>query len=222
VQATCSCGAKLASDALFCHRCGKPLRELVDPHEPEREEAVELEAAAPPTPAPLELPIEDPPISLRNGNAVRVALVTAATAHIVSSVVALAVSFILVPVVAIFFGGLAATLYSRRTGKPVDIIRGARVGWFMGLFWFLIATILFTFSLSMQAGEGGVRGVFQKSFEAIGAQGPDAQRALQMLDNPSTIIVVILFALGFQFLLLTLIGSMGGALAARLLHRKQG
>jgi len=30
----CSCGAQLPPDALFCHKCGKPQRELVAP-EPE-------------------------------------------------------------------------------------------------------------------------------------------------------------------------------------------
>lgn len=205
------------------------MRELVDPHAPEAEER-EAEPAATEqgvyservaAPQAAEPAAEDAPISLRNGNAVRVALITAASAHIVSSVVAISISFVLVPLVAIFFGGLAATLYSRRVGRPVDIVRGARVGWFMGLFWFLIATVLFTISLSMQAGEGGIQSVFQKSFEAIGAQGPEAERALQLLRNPSTIFIVILFSLGFEFLLLTLVGSMGGALAARLLHRKQ-
>lgn len=216
-------------DALFCHRCGKPLRELVNPHEPEVEETVtdrvefapEVRATAAET-LPAEALDSDPPISLRNGQAVRVALMTAALAHVVSTAVALSMSFILVPLVAIFFGGLAAMLYSRRTGRPLDIVRGARVGWFMGLFWFLIATILFTISLSIQASDGGVRGVFQKSFETIGAQGPEVERALQLLDSPAAVATLIFFSLGFEFLLLTLVGSVGGALAARLLHRKQG
>lgn len=205
------------------------MRELVNPHEPDVEEiapdrveiAQETRSAAP-FPADTGTVESDPPISLRNGQAVRVALMTAALAHVVSTAVALSISFILVPLVAIFFGGLAAMLYSRRTGRPLDIVRGARVGWFMGLFWFLIATILFTISLSVQASDGGIRGVFQKSFETIGAQGPEVERALQLLDSPAAVATLIFFSLGFEFLLLTLVGSVGGALAARLLHRKQG
>ena len=46
----CSCGTRLVEDALFCHKCGKPTREIVPEEEPESEprvEAAEEEVGAP-------------------------------------------------------------------------------------------------------------------------------------------------------------------------------
>ena len=31
---SCTCGAQLPPDALFCHKCGKPQRDLVTPDDP--------------------------------------------------------------------------------------------------------------------------------------------------------------------------------------------
>lgn len=222
-QGYCSCGAKLAGDALFCHRCGKPVRELVTA-EPEEDNESAVQSATTDqidqTRVQTVPPPAAAPISLRNGDVVRVAILTAALAHVFSSVVMITGSFVLLPVVILGFGGLAVYLYSRRTGLLLDPLHGARVGWIMGLFWFLIATVLFTITLTLQAGSGGLRGFFQKSFEAIGAQGPEMEQAMKLLESPAAVFVTIVITLIFEFLILTLIASMGGAIAARWLYRK--
>src|ERR1019366_3176643 len=46
----CTCGAQLPPDALFCHKCGKPQRELIAPEFQIPENA---ESALPPAPVPL-------------------------------------------------------------------------------------------------------------------------------------------------------------------------
>ena len=40
----CTCGAELPPDALFCHKCGKPQREIVEP-EPWRIQRAYVEGA---------------------------------------------------------------------------------------------------------------------------------------------------------------------------------
>lgn len=219
VEGYCTCGAKTVENALFCHRCGRPLRELAVEAEEPKSDTVVLSSAAEAAAADL-LPEALAPVSLKNGNVVRVAVMTAMLAHIVTSVVAASGLLPLVPVLILVFGGVAAVLYARRSGAPLSVFLGARMGWIMGLFWFLIATVFFTISLSLQASSVGIQGFFQKSFEAMGTKGPELERALEMLNSPTTIIIMIVFALAFEFLFLTLIGSFGGALAARLLHRK--
>src|SRR5690349_539348 len=63
----CTCGTQLVEDARFCHKCAKPTRdEPVFVEEP----APVAEFVAPPPP----LPVEPPPIGLKNGLAIRIAL----------------------------------------------------------------------------------------------------------------------------------------------------
>src|SRR5271155_4789723 len=64
----CSCGAQLPPDAVFCHKCGKPQRDIV---------AVEPEPqVAPPIPAIL-VPVEPPQVNFRNPDALKTALIGA-------------------------------------------------------------------------------------------------------------------------------------------------
>ncbi len=42
----CTCGAQLPLDALFCHKCGKPQRDVIEP-EPEIESALEFSFLSP-------------------------------------------------------------------------------------------------------------------------------------------------------------------------------
>ena len=66
---SCSCGAQLPPDALFCHKCGKPQREILAPE-------VETHAAVDVLPPP---PLAALALSFRNIAAVRIALMVAAT-----------------------------------------------------------------------------------------------------------------------------------------------
>ena len=68
----CTCGAQLPPDALFCHKCGKPQRDIVTPEiEPNTYPAAVEASVAPPPPAPRLQPL---PLNFHNPIAVRIAL----------------------------------------------------------------------------------------------------------------------------------------------------
>ena len=77
----CSCGARPPEDALFCHKCGRPLREIV---------AVEA-----PTPDPQFVPPPPPPpaagqvaqLNFRNPVAMRIALLVSVVATLVHAMI---------------------------------------------------------------------------------------------------------------------------------------
>jgi hypothetical protein len=126
----CTCGAQLPPDAVFCHKCGKPQREIVQ---------VETEGAAappPPTPVPpMETATGFAPVSFRNMEVVKTALMAAV----------LATFLLFIPYVNWFAAGyFAVFFYRRRTHQPVDIIGGVRIGWLTGLMNFAILALILT------------------------------------------------------------------------------
>src|SRR5579871_5216148 len=114
----CSCGAQLPPDALFCHKCGKPQREIVAPEPP---------------PPPLR---ESLPVNFRNPVALRIAFSVAIGATILSFVV---------PFLNWIAGGFFAVLFYRRsTGSFLNVNAGLRLGWITGILAFVLYSILFT------------------------------------------------------------------------------
>src|SRR4051794_5391765 len=82
----CTCGAQLAPDSLFCHKCGKPQREIVEPEPEILPEPVETApiAEAPPAPSPASVEL-----NFHNPIAVRVAATVALIATLLSWIPAL-------------------------------------------------------------------------------------------------------------------------------------
>src|SRR5689334_21914503 len=122
----CTCGAQLPADALFCHKCGKPQRELVVP-----------ETIATP-PAPMEAPQptprpQAPPLNFRNPVAVRISLLVAVGATLLLN---------FLPVINWLAGGFVAVLfYRQRTGNALTVKAGVRLGWITGLLTFALSAI---------------------------------------------------------------------------------
>jgi hypothetical protein len=115
----CSCGSELPPDALFCHKCGKPQRELP-------EVAAEL-------PAPVVQPPREPqpppaPLDFRNPLALKIALLVALGAT--------ALFWVLPFVNWLAAGYFAVFFYRRRTGRAINVGAGVRLGWITGLFTF--------------------------------------------------------------------------------------
>ncbi|HMD71204.1 MAG TPA: zinc ribbon domain-containing protein, partial [Bryobacteraceae bacterium] len=122
----CTCGAQLPPDAVFCHKCGKPQREIV-----------QVETQTPPAPPPpipaMETPREFAPVSFRNMEVVKTALMAAV----------LATFLLFLPYVNWLAAGyFAVFFYRRRTHQPVGIVAGVRIGWLTGLMNFAILTII--------------------------------------------------------------------------------
>src|SRR5260370_42684041 len=115
----CTCGAQLAPDSLFCHKCGKPQRE-VGAAEPESEPSAEV---VPPPAVPAATPVPQPPaINFHNLVAVRIAFVMAPVAFLVSGIPALNV------VLWLAAGFLAVFFPVRRNGVLLKVRAVGRLG----------------------------------------------------------------------------------------------
>jgi hypothetical protein len=215
----CTCGAELPPDALFCHKCGKPQRELTAV-EPEAVEEIPVEIPvkipiAPQVPAPL------PEISFHNRMAVRTGLLAAALSSMLISFpmpVYIAAMWLILWLLG---GGLFAVfLYSRRTGQTLSVRGGFRLGWITGVFSFVIATVFFTISVITIAGHGGLAAFYKQ--QLTGKTPPDVNldQMLSVLESPAGVSVVMVSALILLFLVFTLVPMVGGALGAKVLDRK--
>ena len=201
MQEFCSCGAELPPDALFCHKCGKPQRELVTP-----------EILPPPPPPPEVTPpvrVATPlPLNFRNRAAVRIALLVSALATLLS----------FLPYLNWFMAGfLAVFLYRRRTGQLLNLESGVRMGWITGLMTFAIMAALLGFSLVTLQAIGGIS-AFQAQFK--GTVDPRVLESFKLLQSPPELAKLLL-----QFFVFTTLLSMaGGALGVKLtgLNRPTG
>lgn len=211
----CSCGTRLVEDALFCHKCGKPTRELAATEEtdeaapPAVEEPVVVER---PLTAPVAIPTPGPEIHLRNSLTVRVAMMGAGFQLLAGALLS-AGGPVLGQVAPVLAGGFACYLFQRRSGFRLTVLEGARLGWMTGIMCFVVAIILITIVMAAASSESFMTTVRESG--AAGMQG-EALKALERLQSePSQLLLLI----PYQFLMLTLLASVGGALGAKLLSR---
>ncbi|MBV6434100.1 MAG: hypothetical protein IANPNBLG_04342 [Bryobacteraceae bacterium] len=209
----CTCGAELPPDARFCHKCGKPQYETAaQADEEEPLPHIVVTEAVRQEPKPLE-------INFHNPVAVRTAFLTALITSIISSLpippqgLWLLVSLLLA-------GFLAVFLYTRRTGQPLSMVGGARMGWITGVFSFAIATIFFTLSVVMLSSKGGFVELFRQQLQGrTGSSEAEIQQFLQLLQSPAGLTTVLLLVLAMLFVLFTVFPTLGGALGAKMLER---
>ena len=193
---TCTCGAQLVPDAVFCHKCGRPLRDIA-PVEPE----IVAPAAPPPPLADAPAP---PPVNFRNRPAVRIAALMAV----------LATPLYFLPYLNWLAAGFfSAVLYRRRTGHRMSLESGVRLGWITGVMMFVIAMALLTLTLVVFNALGGFEALPPEIKRAID---PRVQEALKLLQSAPA--VAQLLAVLFMFT--TLLSMAGGALGAKLAGRK--
>jgi hypothetical protein len=207
VPERCTCGAQLPPDALFCHRCGKPQRELLEP-DPEPE--VEL---APP-PIPVVAAPAAAPIGFRNAQVVRIALLAGALSILVCGVggqIAPALS----PLWMILSGMLSAFIYKLRTGQRLSAIGGARLGWISGIFGFVIVAIMLGLLAWAILHDPSAMQSVRDQFAKAGRTGADFDSFVEALRQPSNVMAM----LALSFLLFTVLSAFGGAIGARLLDR---
>ncbi|MEJ5368035.1 MAG: hypothetical protein WHT08_06940 [Bryobacteraceae bacterium] len=205
-------------DALFCHRCGRPVRELTPAVEEEQPEAAPEAGplAGPETAAPVR---EAP--AFQNQAAIRVGFLAAVLVQLASILSAMAGASILLPLLLLGGGFYAAVLYMRRTGAPLTVIEGARVGWITGIFTFVIATVFFTAGMAVLSASGDLAKAYEESLSRMNLPEESVERFRQMLEDPRMFAFTLIAGLVFQFLFLTIFCSLGGALGARLRGSRQ-
>ena len=193
----CTCGAQLPPDALFCHKCGKPQKEIVVPE----------------TVAPVEGPVAPPqvafrrdalPLNFHNGVAIRISLLVAAVATLLSFLPYL--NWLGAGFFAVFF-------YRRRTGSFLNMESGVRLGWMTGVLMFgIMACILATSVLFLRSPSG--MAMFQAEFK--NALDPKVQEAVKLLQSGPEVAKL----LAQLFVFTTLLSMAGGALGAKMVGRE--
>jgi len=195
----CTCGSQLAPDALFCHKCGKPQREIVVP-----------ETQAPPPPPPAPPKTESIPLNFHNTIALRIALLVAVSATLLSFLPFL--NWIAAGFFAVFF-------YRRKTGSLLDVGAGVRMGWITGLLMFGLSAVVFAAQQVPAALSGHLGAAFEAQLKTLPSQDPMVQQMSRFLQSGPGIFAVLLLTLVALFLFITGFSMAGGALGAKMVGR---
>lgn len=129
-------------------------------------------------------------------------------------------SFIGIVLLTIFAGSLSVWFYQRRTGEPLTVVAGARLGWITGVFIFALFLVLFTISFipALESGE------IQKLQEAALKQNlsdADMMKVREVFESPVMVSILVILAMVVHFVGATTLTSIGGMLGAKLLRRDQ-
>jgi hypothetical protein len=216
-------------NALFCHRCGRPLRPLLKEEEPaEEEQPAEPEPVAS-APDRVLLSVSGPPeavpVEMRNRIAVRSALVAAALSQlllnllpVLSFVPVLGGTLVLLGFFVLILGGgwYASFLFQRRSGEPASLRSGARLGWICGIFSFVISTIFFSLSALALVNSSSALEANRKNATALGLPAEVMDQMMSVIRNPFALVLLLFFL----FFLLTAMSSLGGLLHGYSVRRR--
>jgi hypothetical protein len=120
---------------------------------------------------------------------------------------------VLAPLILLFAGGYAVHLYRRRSGSSLNVLQGMRLGWFAGLFSFLLVLVFFTVSVALISANRGALKDAAESAPAGGMAREAIEQLQRTLDKPAD----LAGQLAVSFVFLTVCSAAGGAIAARLL-----
>ncbi len=197
----------LPEDALFCHRCGKPQREIV---------GVEPEPAPVVVPPPIPAAPAPAPIGFHNRTAVRVALLAG-----ILSILVLMISgqvTVLQLLFPLWLGGggfFAVYLYCRRTGQRLTPMSGAHLGWLSGIFAFLMMTVILTL-IAVALSQPTAVETLRAQWSNTGRSEADFNTMLDAFHSPEKIAAILSMIL----LLFSVLPAFGGALGAKFFERR--
>jgi hypothetical protein len=204
----CTCGAQLPPDALFCHKCGKPQREIPGAIAAEEvKDRIEIHLAPP------VFQTADPPrVDFRNPVAVRIALLLAVSATVLA---------VFLPFLNWLAAGFFAVwFYRRKTGARVNVGAGVRLGWITGVLTFGLASVVFALALTPAALNGQLADTIRQQLHNLPRQDPATVQALgELLRSGSGIALILVLYLAVLFLMITFLSMAGGALGAKLTGR---
>lgn len=187
----CTCGAQLPPDALFCHKCGKPQRDIA-PAEPPAE----------PPAVPTFTPVAAPPryampVSFRNPIALRTALFVGVAGGLINDILPL-VAWLAAGFFAVFF-------YRRKTHDRLNVAAGMRLGWLTGIIMFTMWGVVFA-----AMGMSGALSSQLNKMPYFGSDPAYLEMARNMTSGPG-----LLLPLAFGFIIITCLSVAGGALGAK-------
>jgi hypothetical protein len=199
----CTCGAELPPDALFCHRCGKPQRDLTPADEQE------AGVIAPPVPAAVfQSRVSAPAPGFRNPVAVRVGMMMAGLATLVSTL------FGVLTFVWFFAAGFAAPFaYIRRAGSPLSIREGARMGWIVGVFGSLITSLISLVGMLLFSGRN--ISDLREQLEQFSMSPSEIDAVLSVIRSPAGFALILAITCGFLLVLCTAGGALGAKIAQK-------
>lgn len=196
----CSCGAQLPEDAVFCHKCGKPQREIgpvapVPDPEPQFTPLGSLPA--------LEPAVEAAAPNFRNPVAVRISLLVALIATFLGWLPF--VNWLAAGFFSVFF-------YRKKTKGLLNLSAGLHLGWITGVMMFVMWSMLFA-ALGIM---GQLGALFKEQFKNLPANDPNIQQMVVFFQSAPGVLVM----LGIGFVLITCFSMVGAALGARLVGRE--
>jgi hypothetical protein len=181
--------------------------------EPQPESVAEF---VPPAAPPIDTAPQPPALNFHNLVAVRIALVVAPAAFLLLRLPALSV-FLWVAA-----GFLAVYFHRRRTGDPLNVRAGVRLGWITGVIMFAITTVIFTLTVVPSFANGGLAILRQQmQLQVKNPADPNVQEALRLLDTPPGLATFLLVMLFMLFVFITLLSMAGGALGAKFVSRSE-
>jgi hypothetical protein len=212
----CSCGAELPPDSLFCHKCGKPQRDIVEvgpPPAPVAAPVAQVAQQDSPYPAPASPALAGAP-GFRNPVAVRIAIPVGMAAALLGMSV--------LPFVGWLAGGFFSVFfYRRKTQSLLTVNSGVHMGWITGLVMFPLSAAVVTVQQLPEVLSGRWAAMFQAQMKSFPAQDPALQRQIaQFLQSGAGGAVMLLFSLVFLFLVIIGLSVAGGALGAKMVGRR--
>jgi hypothetical protein len=156
-------------------------------------------------------------VNFHNATAVRIGLIMAGIASLLSALPAMALGLAGLAIWWAGAGFLSVYIYRRRTGQFLTVDSGLRMGWITGLLGSTITSVVFTASVVPLIRGGKLASLYEEQFRKMYGNDSNVQQALKMLENPSSLALVVVFVLLFFFLIITFLCTAGGALGAKLM-----